>query len=49
MTGDGQAISSWKGYTVHGRMMWWTKDKIDRSFMEKFNVKKMGPSVAKYI
>lgn len=49
MTGDGQAISSWKGLSVHGRMMWWTKDKIDRSFMDKFDVSKMGPSPARYI
>lgn len=49
MTGDGRAISSWKGLSMYGRMMWWTKDKIDRSFMEKFDVSQMGPSLAKYL
>jgi len=49
MTGDGNAVGSWKGMSMHGWSMWWTKDKIDRGFMDKFDVSKMGQSPAKYI
>jgi NADH dehydrogenase FAD-containing subunit len=38
-TGDGGAISSWKGTCSKGYLMWKLKDGIDRGFMEKFTKK----------
>jgi len=39
MTGDGEAISSWKGIAATGWLIWKLKDKIDRSFMNLFDTK----------
>lgn len=40
-TGDEKAISSWKGVSVHGTWVWWTKDSIDQKFVDGFNVAKL--------
>lgn len=36
-TGDRYAIASRGRYFARGRLLWWWKDRIDRSFMRKFN------------
>jgi NADH dehydrogenase FAD-containing subunit len=41
MTGDGEAISSWKGLSMSNSLMWSLKDKIDKAFMDRFNVQKL--------
>ena len=35
-TGDGKALLHYKGFTHHGRLAWWLKDRIDRRFVERF-------------
>jgi pyridine nucleotide-disulfide oxidoreductase family protein len=35
-TGDGRAIGSWGGWSAHGWLMGWWKDRIDRAFIQKF-------------
>jgi selenide,water dikinase len=42
-TGDGEALASWRGAAVQGRWVWRLKDWIDRRFMERFDVRLMGP------
>jgi NADH dehydrogenase FAD-containing subunit len=34
--GDGTAVGSKWGFALEGRVMMWLKDKIDLSFMEKY-------------
>lgn len=47
MTGDGKAISSYKGTCFHSSYVWYLKDRIDKGFMDKFDTKKMGASPLK--
>ncbi len=35
-TGDGRAIASWGAWSAQGWLMGWWKDRIDRTFIEKF-------------
>ena len=48
MTGDGSAISSWKGTSATGKLIWAMKDRIDRKFMDLFNVNKLPTNVVNY-
>lgn len=41
MTGDGSAISSWKGLSFCNSLVWNLKDKIDRQFMNRFDAQKL--------
>eukprot|EP01124_Arcella_intermedia_P010917 TRINITY_DN17417_c0_g1_i2.p1 TRINITY_DN17417_c0_g1~~TRINITY_DN17417_c0_g1_i2.p1 ORF type:complete len:217 (-),score=56.27 TRINITY_DN17417_c0_g1_i2:50-700(-) len=38
MTGDGQALGSWKGLSWYGQSVWYLKNSIDKAFMLKFNL-----------
>jgi NADH dehydrogenase FAD-containing subunit len=42
-TGDGSAVSSYLGTSLSGEWVWRWKDSIDRAFMERFDVDKLGP------
>jgi pyridine nucleotide-disulfide oxidoreductase family protein len=36
--GDRYAIASWGNYSAQGRWVWWLKDRIDRSFIQRYSV-----------
>jgi NADH dehydrogenase FAD-containing subunit len=40
-TGDEKAIGSWKGMSMHNSVIWKLKDKIDRDFVDLFDIAKM--------
>ena len=35
-TGDRNAVASWAGYSLQGRLLWHVKDRIDRRFMRRY-------------
>ena len=35
-SGDGRAIGQYKGFSAHGRWVWWWKDYLDRKFMRMY-------------
>ena len=43
-TGDGRALASYRGRSMHGRAAWWLKDLIDRRFMARF--RRVGDSAS---
>jgi len=49
MSGDGEAISSWKGLAWTGSAVWKLKDKIDREFMDLFDTSKLGPAPSTHL
>jgi hypothetical protein len=49
MTGDGEAISSWKGLAWTGTSVWALKDRIDREFMDLFDTTKLGPAPSTHL
>ena len=42
MTGDGEAILSWKGLAVAGKWVWKLKDRIDRKWMRRYEPRMLG-------
>lgn len=42
-TGDGRAISEYKGLSFHSKLAWWLKDAIDGRFMDKYQDYEMMP------
>ena len=43
-TGDGRALLSYGGVVLHGRLVWWLKNVIDRRFMGRFQqLEHVGP------
>jgi NADH dehydrogenase FAD-containing subunit len=42
-TADGHAIASWAGLAWEGRWVWAWKDRIDRTFMRKYQAGRTPP------
>jgi selenide,water dikinase len=45
-TGDGRGILSYRGFAVHGRSVWWLKDRIDRAFIRRYARPAIDPAQA---
>lgn len=43
--GDGRAVGQWHGWSFSGRWAYWLKNRIDSSFMEKFEPPAMGQAM----